>query len=56
MGNSLPRQLHQHAAYLVDSLWDVAGSELRDWERMTFFLLQDCGENQGDYCENLNTL
>uniref|UniRef100_A0A674MU86 Cohesin subunit SA n=1 Tax=Takifugu rubripes TaxID=31033 RepID=A0A674MU86_TAKRU len=46
MGNSLPRQLHEHAAYLVDSLWDVAGSELRDWERMTFFLLQDCGEKQ----------
>uniref|UniRef100_A0A674M9Y3 Cohesin subunit SA n=1 Tax=Takifugu rubripes TaxID=31033 RepID=A0A674M9Y3_TAKRU len=38
--------LHEHAAYLVDSLWDVAGSELRDWERMTFFLLQDCGEKQ----------
>eukprot|EP00066_Takifugu_rubripes_P019952 XP_011609218.1 PREDICTED: cohesin subunit SA-1-like isoform X2 [Takifugu rubripes] len=36
-------ELHEHAAYLVDSLWDVAGSELRDWERMTFFLLQDCG-------------
>uniref|UniRef100_A0A674PE58 Cohesin subunit SA n=1 Tax=Takifugu rubripes TaxID=31033 RepID=A0A674PE58_TAKRU len=39
-------ELHEHAAYLVDSLWDVAGSELRDWERMTFFLLQDCGEKQ----------
>lgn len=37
-------QLHEHAAYLVDSLWRVAGSELRDWEIMTTFLLQDTGE------------
>lgn len=37
-------QLHEHAAYLVDSLWRVAGSELRDWEMMTTFLLQDTGE------------
>lgn len=37
-------QLHEHAAYLVDSLWSVAGSELRDWEVMTTCLLQDTGE------------
>lgn len=39
-------QLHEHAAYLVDSLWRVAGSELRDWEIMTTFLLQDSGEKR----------
>ncbi|XP_075868419.1 cohesin subunit SA-1 [Nelusetta ayraudi] len=36
-------ELHEHAAYLVDSLWSVAGSELRDWEVMTTCLLQDTG-------------
>lgn len=30
----------------MDSLWDVAGSELRDWETMTAFLLQDRGEER----------
>ncbi|XP_065098425.1 cohesin subunit SA-1 [Paramisgurnus dabryanus] len=34
---------HEHAAYLVDSLWDVAGAELKDWEVMTFLLLQEKG-------------
>lgn len=28
----------------MDSLWSVAGSELRDWEVMTTCLLQDTGE------------
>lgn len=32
-------EFHEHGTYLVDSLWDVAGSELRDWETMTTFLL-----------------
>ncbi|XP_026186093.1 cohesin subunit SA-2 [Mastacembelus armatus] len=36
-------EFHEHAAYLVDSLWDVAGSELRDWDTMTAFLLQEAG-------------
>ncbi|KAK2904399.1 hypothetical protein Q8A73_011056 [Channa argus] len=36
-------EFHEHGAYLVDSLWGVAGSELRDWETMTTFLLQDAG-------------
>lgn len=40
----LSQQLHEHAAYLVDSLWGVAGAELRDWESMTLLLLQDFGE------------
>ncbi|XP_066498043.1 cohesin subunit SA-3 isoform X2 [Hoplias malabaricus] len=38
---------HEHAAYLVDSLWDVAGTELRNWETMTSLLLQERGEGQG---------
>ncbi|KAM9849651.1 cohesin subunit SA-1 [Aulostomus maculatus] len=36
-------EFHEHGAYLVDSLWDVAGDELRDWETMTSFLLQESG-------------
>ncbi|XP_053505502.1 cohesin subunit SA-3 isoform X1 [Ictalurus furcatus] len=38
---------HEHAAYLVDSLWGVAVSELKDWETMTSLLLQENGEEQG---------
>lgn len=40
-------EYHEHGAYLVDSLWGVAGSELRDWETMTSFLLQDATDNEG---------
>eukprot|EP00064_Thunnus_orientalis_P013981 superscaffoldBa00002361_g14022 len=36
-------KFHEHGAYLVDSLWGVAGSELRDWETMTALLLQEAG-------------
>nr|XP_019937625.1 PREDICTED: cohesin subunit SA-1-like [Paralichthys olivaceus]XP_019937710.1 PREDICTED: cohesin subunit SA-1-like [Paralichthys olivaceus] len=36
-------EFHEHGAYLVDSLWAVAGSELRDWETMTTLLLQEAG-------------
>ncbi|KAK2848661.1 hypothetical protein Q5P01_008495 [Channa striata] len=36
-------EFHEHGAYLVDSLWGVAGSELRDWETITTFLLQEAG-------------
>ncbi|XP_040904363.1 cohesin subunit SA-1 [Toxotes jaculatrix] len=36
-------EFHEHGAYLVDSLWGVAGSELKDWEAMTTLLLQDTG-------------
>uniref|UniRef100_A0A3Q3BKL0 Cohesin subunit SCC3/SA HEAT-repeats domain-containing protein n=1 Tax=Kryptolebias marmoratus TaxID=37003 RepID=A0A3Q3BKL0_KRYMA len=39
-------EFHEHGTYLVDSLWAVAGSELRDWETMTALLLQDAGEEQ----------
>uniref|UniRef100_A0AAY5K8G0 Cohesin subunit SA n=1 Tax=Esox lucius TaxID=8010 RepID=A0AAY5K8G0_ESOLU len=38
---------HEHGAYLVDSLWGVADSELRDWETMTSLLLQEAGQEQG---------
>nr|XP_051703679.1 cohesin subunit SA-3 isoform X3 [Oryctolagus cuniculus] len=33
-------ELHDHAAYLVDSLWDCAGARLKDWESMTGLLLE----------------
>ncbi|XP_026213699.1 cohesin subunit SA-1 isoform X2 [Anabas testudineus] len=36
-------EFHEHGAYMVDSMWGVAGSELRDWETMTTFLLQEAG-------------
>ncbi|KAI2656638.1 Cohesin subunit SA-1 [Labeo rohita] len=36
-------EYHEHAAYLVDSLWDVAGVEPKDWELMTSLLLQESG-------------
>ncbi|RVE67552.1 hypothetical protein OJAV_G00103820 [Oryzias javanicus] len=36
-------EFHEHGAYLVDSLWRVAASELRDWETMSAMLLQDAG-------------
>ncbi|MGH0157995.1 UNVERIFIED_CONTAM: hypothetical protein FKN15_034697 [Acipenser sinensis] len=40
--------LHEHAAYLVDSLWDSAGTLLRDWERITELLLEGAeGEEEG---------
>uniref|UniRef100_A0A674HBT8 Cohesin subunit SCC3/SA HEAT-repeats domain-containing protein n=1 Tax=Taeniopygia guttata TaxID=59729 RepID=A0A674HBT8_TAEGU len=39
-GFFLHSRLHEHAAYLVDSLWDCAGSRLRDWEATTALLLQ----------------
>ncbi|TNN73085.1 Cohesin subunit SA-1 [Liparis tanakae] len=47
-------EFHEHGAYLVDSLWGVAGSELRDWETMTTLLLQESGlmyEEEGSLIE-----
>ncbi|KAM3866989.1 cohesin subunit SA-1 [Diretmus argenteus] len=41
----IQNEFQQHGVYLVDSLWDVAGSVLRDWETMTTLLLQDDGLN-----------
>ncbi|XP_037670737.1 cohesin subunit SA-3 [Choloepus didactylus] len=43
-------ELHDHAAYLVDSLWDCAGSQLKDWESLTSLLLEK-EQNLGDVQE-----
>lgn len=34
-------QLHEHAAYLVDSLWECGAELLKDWECMISLLLDD---------------
>lgn len=34
-------QLHEHATYLVDSLWDVASNILKDFESMSDMLLEE---------------
>ncbi|XP_075268606.1 cohesin subunit SA-3 isoform X2 [Opisthocomus hoazin] len=34
-------ELHEHAAYLVDSLWDCAGPRLRDWDTISALLLEE---------------
>ncbi|XP_048862128.1 cohesin subunit SA-2 isoform X2 [Brienomyrus brachyistius] len=36
-------EFHQHVVYLVDSLWDSAGSLLKDWASLTSLLLQGAG-------------
>ena len=33
-------QLHEHGAYLVDSLWDI-NDMMKDWECMTDLLLEE---------------
>jgi len=38
---SVSPQLHEHAAYLVDSLWECGPELLKDWECMTSLLLDD---------------
>ncbi|XP_051900460.1 cohesin subunit SA-2-like isoform X2 [Pristis pectinata] len=42
----LESELHEHCAYLVDSLWDHAGSVLKDWEGMTELLLEEIEDNE----------
>ena len=37
----LSPQLHEHAAYLVDSLWECGAELLKDWECMISLLLDD---------------
>uniref|UniRef100_A0A667ZN53 Cohesin subunit SA n=1 Tax=Myripristis murdjan TaxID=586833 RepID=A0A667ZN53_9TELE len=37
----LESELHEHAAYLVDSLWECGAELLKDWECMTSLLLDD---------------
>uniref|UniRef100_A0A8C6XUJ9 Cohesin subunit SCC3/SA HEAT-repeats domain-containing protein n=1 Tax=Naja naja TaxID=35670 RepID=A0A8C6XUJ9_NAJNA len=34
-------QFHDHAAYLVDSLWDCASALLKDWPVLTGLLLKE---------------
>uniref|UniRef100_A0A672RNL9 Cohesin subunit SCC3/SA HEAT-repeats domain-containing protein n=1 Tax=Sinocyclocheilus grahami TaxID=75366 RepID=A0A672RNL9_SINGR len=36
-----PLKLHEHGAYLVDSLWDCASELLKDWESMISLLLDE---------------
>ncbi|KAM7331766.1 hypothetical protein ACRRTK_008474 [Alexandromys fortis] len=43
---------HNHAAYLVDSLWDCAQSYLKDWESLTSLLLRK-DQNLGDMQERM---
>ncbi|XP_076005196.1 cohesin subunit SA-1 [Genypterus blacodes] len=49
-------QFHDHWAYLVDGLWSVAGSELKDWEAMTASLLQETDAENGFSDEEEGTL
>ncbi|XP_074848358.1 cohesin subunit SA-2-like [Carettochelys insculpta] len=42
----LESELHTHVTYLVDSLWDWAGSLLKDWECMTTLLLDAAEEGE----------
>ncbi|XP_032315615.1 cohesin subunit SA-3 isoform X1 [Camelus ferus] len=44
-------ELHDHAAYLVDSLWDCAGPQLKDWESLTSLLLEK-DQSLGDVQES----
>ncbi|XP_064422599.1 cohesin subunit SA-2 isoform X1 [Latimeria chalumnae] len=37
----LESELHEHAAYLVDSMWDCATDLLKDWECMASLLLEE---------------
>ncbi|XP_043858795.1 cohesin subunit SA-3 [Dromiciops gliroides] len=48
---SIESELHDHAAYLVDSLWDCAGPQLKDWESLTGLLLEK-DQSLGDIQEN----
>ncbi|XP_063002284.1 cohesin subunit SA-3 [Elgaria multicarinata webbii] len=34
-------EFHDHAAYLVDSLWDCAAALLKDWQALTGLLLEE---------------
>ena len=42
-------QLHEHAAYLVDSLWEI-NEMLKDWECMTDLLLEEPGAGEEGQC------
>ncbi|XP_064615065.1 cohesin subunit SA-2-like [Liolophura sinensis] len=38
-------ELHEHGAYLVDSLWDI-NEMIKDWECMTDLLLEEAGKGE----------
>jgi len=38
-------ELHEHAAYLVDSMWDV-NEMMKDWECMTDLLIEEPGKDE----------
>lgn len=38
-------QLHEHGAYLVDSLWEI-NPMTKDWECMTDLLLEEPGKGE----------
>ncbi|CAL1527874.1 unnamed protein product [Lymnaea stagnalis] len=38
-------ELHEHAAYLVDSLWEI-NEMMKDWECMTDLLLEESGKGE----------
>ena len=42
-------QLHEHGAYLVDSLWDI-NEMMKDWECMTDLLLEEPGKGEEGWC------
>lgn len=43
-------QLHEHAAYLVDSLWESSQELLKDWECMTELLLEEPVQGEEGIC------
>nr|XP_034977888.1 cohesin subunit SA-3 [Zootoca vivipara] len=50
---SIESEFHDHASYLVDSLWDCAAALLKDWQLLTGLLLEEPpAEGLGDREEN----
>ncbi|XP_068130150.1 cohesin subunit SA-3 [Hyperolius riggenbachi] len=49
-------ELHEHAAYLVDSLWDHAGVHLKNWECQTDLLLTEADLNDQEESSLLEIL
>uniref|UniRef100_A0A8D0APE8 Cohesin subunit SA n=1 Tax=Sander lucioperca TaxID=283035 RepID=A0A8D0APE8_SANLU len=48
----LESELHEHAAYLVDSLWESSQELLKDWECMTELLLEEAVQGEEDRQES----
>lgn len=47
-------ELHEHGAYLVDSLWEI-NDMLKDWECMTDLLLEEPGKGEEPLDDRLET-